>query len=325
MACVTTTSFSISINGNIHGYFKGKRGLRQGDPLSPYLFTLVMEVLSLILQQKVANNPLYRFHNRCAKDRVINVCFADDLFLFARGDIASVSTIMEVINEFQEMSGLVLSVPKSTTFLCNVSDSLKHAILSIMPFEQGQLPVQYLGVPLISTRLVYQDCKILLERMEKLFILPARIIKELEQQIRRFLWSHDSAGKIKPKASWKSICLPKAEGGLGIRRIQDVNYSLMTTHIWSILTKRDSLWVKWIYLNKLKGRSFWDVPLQAGASWGWRKLYNLEPKSGRIFGRILGMDRRQAPDSIDGAQLVHSQPLYPRVILQELVFLWMLE
>ncbi|GKF22950.1 protein LAZ1 [Tanacetum coccineum] len=54
MACVTLATFSISLNGDIHGYFKGKRGLRQGDPISPYLFTLVMEVLTLILKRRVS-------------------------------------------------------------------------------------------------------------------------------------------------------------------------------------------------------------------------------------------------------------------------------
>nr|GEU30806.1 hypothetical protein [Tanacetum cinerariifolium] len=53
MECVTTTSYSICVNGSLHGYFQGKRCLRQGDLLSPYLFTLVMEVLTLMLQRKV--------------------------------------------------------------------------------------------------------------------------------------------------------------------------------------------------------------------------------------------------------------------------------
>ncbi|GKD64284.1 protein LAZ1 [Tanacetum coccineum] len=99
MACITSTSFSISINGDIHGFFKGKHDLRQGDPLFSYLFTLVLEILTLILQ---------------------------------RGDVASAVVIMESLNEFQ------------------------HVL--------GELPVKYLGVPLISSRLLNKDCKILVEK-----------------------------------------------------------------------------------------------------------------------------------------------------------------
>ena len=50
MMCVRTTSFSVCINGKIKGFFKSGRGLRQGDPISPYLFTLVIEVLTLMLK-----------------------------------------------------------------------------------------------------------------------------------------------------------------------------------------------------------------------------------------------------------------------------------
>ncbi|GJS65584.1 hypothetical protein Tco_0680148 [Tanacetum coccineum] len=95
MDCVTTTSYPICVNGSLHGYFWGKRGLRQGDPLSPYLFTLVMEVLTLMLQRRVQESQLFTYHMYCSKLELINLCFADDLFLFAYGDVNSASIIKE--------------------------------------------------------------------------------------------------------------------------------------------------------------------------------------------------------------------------------------
>ncbi|GKC10895.1 putative reverse transcriptase domain, reverse transcriptase zinc-binding domain protein [Tanacetum coccineum] len=166
MECVTTTSFSISINGSLHGFFKGKRGLRQGDPLSPYLFTLVMEILTLMLQRGVSNANLFSYHRYCSKLKLINLCFADDLFLFSHGDTDSVKVIKEALNEFKEASGLVPSLPKSKGYFCNVLNFTKIAILQILPFEEGSLPVKYLGVPLVTSRLVFRDCKELIEKVQ---------------------------------------------------------------------------------------------------------------------------------------------------------------
>ncbi|GJX40550.1 hypothetical protein Tco_0255540 [Tanacetum coccineum] len=129
MECVTTTSFSISINGSLHGFFKGKRGLRQGDPLSPYLFTLIMEVLTLMLQRGVQNASSFTYHRYCSKLELINLCFADDLFLFAHGDVDSVKIIKDALFEFKEVSSLVPSLPKSTAYFCNVLNHTKLAIL----------------------------------------------------------------------------------------------------------------------------------------------------------------------------------------------------
>nr|GFA02675.1 hypothetical protein [Tanacetum cinerariifolium] len=81
-----------------------KRGLRQGDPISPYLFTMVMEVLTLIIKRRVRVSDTFRYHNRCEELQLVNICFADDLFIFTRGDVESTRLIMEALDEFKMSS-----------------------------------------------------------------------------------------------------------------------------------------------------------------------------------------------------------------------------
>ncbi|GKE79692.1 hypothetical protein Tco_1545812, partial [Tanacetum coccineum] len=104
MACVSSASFSICINGDVHGFIKGKQGLRQRDPLSPYLFTIVMEVLTLILKRRVSLSECFRFHHQCEELDLIIVFITDDLFIFARGDSNSVRVMMEGLDEFKSTS-----------------------------------------------------------------------------------------------------------------------------------------------------------------------------------------------------------------------------
>ncbi|GJY17397.1 uncharacterized protein Tco_0388888, partial [Tanacetum coccineum] len=210
MACVSSTTFSLCINGELHGYFKGKRGLRQGDPMSLYLFTLVMEILTLILKTK------------------------DNLILFTRGDLNSAKIIMESLQEFKEVSGLVPSIPKSTAFFCNVGSHVKASILQIMPFEA-----------------------------------------DINQLMRGFLWCHGDMKRGKAKVAWDDLCLPKHKGGLAIRHLERFNMALMTKHIWNIVVRKESMWVRWIHAYKLKSRSFWDVPIMSNVSWGWRKILQI--------------------------------------------------
>ncbi|GKA88594.1 hypothetical protein Tco_0810358 [Tanacetum coccineum] len=187
MACVTSTSFSLSLNGDIHGFFKGKRGLRQGDPLSPYLFTLVMDVLTLMLNRRVNLSGLFQYHKHCEELQIINVCFTYDLFIFARRDLDYARVIMKALKEFKTTSG------KSTM----ISD-WKNNSLSFV--ERLQL------------------CKSVLSSMQvywaSVLIIPKGIIYDIQSIIRGFLWCNDEYKRGRAKVAWDDICLPKREGGL---------------------------------------------------------------------------------------------------------------
>ncbi|GJR82366.1 hypothetical protein Tco_0153151 [Tanacetum coccineum] len=243
MECVSTTSFSISINGSLHGFFKGKRGLRQGDPLSPYLFTLVMEVFTLMLHRRVRESSSFTYHRYCSELELINLCFADDLFLFAHGDVNSATIIKEALDEFKDASGLNPSMPKSKAYFCNVLNHTKLAILLVLPFEEDRLPVKYLGVPLVSSRLIFRDCKELIDKnglLGRIFALPF-VCCGIEQIMRGFLWCQGGLSRGKAKVAWEVVCLPKKEGGLGIRRLDHFNKALMVSHIWKLLSLKESL------------------------------------------------------------------------------------
>ncbi|GKC18404.1 hypothetical protein Tco_1020554, partial [Tanacetum coccineum] len=164
------------------------------------------------------------------KLELVNLYFADDLFLFAHGDIHSATIIMEALNEFKLAS-------------------------------EGRLPVKYLGVPLISSRLIYRDCKELIEK----------------QLMRGFLWYQGSMQRSKAKVAWDVIWLPKREGGLGLRKLELFNKALMSSHIWDILMLKESLWIKWIHAYKIRDRNFWDVLFRGNMTWGWQKILQLCP------------------------------------------------
>ncbi|GJR37328.1 hypothetical protein Tco_1213012 [Tanacetum coccineum] len=252
---------------------------------------------------------------------IINLCFAYDIFMFTRGDVNSARVIMEALDEFKLTSGLVPSIPKSTTYFCNVLNNVKIAILQILPFSEGTLLCMYFGAPLISSWLLNKDCKILVEKVKNrtgdwknkslsfagmlqlcksvllsmqvywasVLLIPKGIIYDIHQLVRGFLWCNGEYKRGKFKVAWEVICLPKNEGGLRIRDLDVLNVALMTTHIWNIISHKDSLWVSWIHRYKLQGRSFWEVPIVADSAWGWRKLLQLRELVNLLFSPLANL------------------------------------
>ncbi|KAL2243059.1 UNVERIFIED_CONTAM: hypothetical protein Sindi_0423900 [Sesamum indicum] len=239
--CVTSPSFSVGLNGKPHEFFAGARGLRQGDPLSPYLFVLVMEVMHLGFLQMIEQDDRFTFHCKCEALRVFQLGFADNLLLFCRADI---DTIRERrLDRFATWSGLRLNVEKSHLIFSWSAQGLKEQMLAVLGFQEGHLPVRYLGLPLISSRLPISDCQPLLLKIDEritgweglalsyaervqiiksvlmalsvywasAFILLKGVIKDIEKRLWSFLWKGTGSSGY-TKVAWKEVCKPLAEG-----------------------------------------------------------------------------------------------------------------
>ncbi|KAL2223864.1 UNVERIFIED_CONTAM: hypothetical protein Sindi_2961400 [Sesamum indicum] len=164
--CISSPSFSVGMNGKPHGYFAGARGLRQGDPLSPYLFVLVMEALHMGMLQLIEQDMNFAFHWKCDDIRIFQLGFADDLLLFCRAKTESVRVFKSGLDRFADWSGLRLKVEKSHIIISRSAQNVREELLAVLGFQEGHLPMRYLGLPLISSRLSIADFQPLLSKID---------------------------------------------------------------------------------------------------------------------------------------------------------------
>ncbi|XP_062103584.1 uncharacterized protein LOC133814669 [Humulus lupulus] len=166
LVCLKGTSYNLLMNGRIQGSFKGEKGLRQGDPMSPLLFVLIMEYLTRLLAH-CSGKKGFGFHPMCKQLRLTNLCFADDLIIFCKGNFSSVTCIQEAFKKFCDSTGLSANKSKSHIFFGGVKEDIKVKILDLMQMEEGSFPLKYLGVHLRPTKWKASDCGLILDKLNK--------------------------------------------------------------------------------------------------------------------------------------------------------------
>ncbi|XP_062104897.1 uncharacterized protein LOC133816384 [Humulus lupulus] len=310
MICLKGTSYSILMNSRLEGRFIGKKGLRQGDPISPLLFVLVMEYFTRLLI-KYSFSKEFRFHPNCKKLKLVSLCFADDLVIFCKGTSNSFQVIKECFTAFSLASGLTANFAKSQVYFGGLAEEDSKQILSRLQFVEGSFPLKYLGIPLRPTKWKAGNCAVIIKKIHlklhtwssrhlsfvgraqlinsvllgirsfwmSIFLLPKSVIYEIDHLCRRFLWGTNDSNRNKSKmhlTAWDQVCLPKSLGGIGFKEGSKWNKVLLAKYMWAISSKQDILWVKWVDAIYLKGQNFWEYKLKTDVSWYWRKLVNLK-------------------------------------------------
>ena len=166
--CISTVKFSILINGCPFDFFGSSRGLRQGDPISPFLFDIVMEALSPMLDAATAAGQFLGFKVGNATGSLMTVShllFADDTPVFCEADSTHLTVLRGIFSRFEEMSGLKINLGKSELVPVGVVPNL-HELVEILGFRESALSLKYLGLLLGTT---FKDKTIwnpILEKME---------------------------------------------------------------------------------------------------------------------------------------------------------------
>jgi hypothetical protein len=146
--CISTSSFSILLNGSLFGHFRPTRGLRQGDPLSPFLFILGTEVIFRLLHQSLQG---FKISRRCFP--LTHLLFADDLMIFTHATSSEAGIIKECLTKYNLWSGQTVNTDKSNIlFSANTCVSTRNSILEIIPYAGTPISAKHLGLPMFFGR-----------------------------------------------------------------------------------------------------------------------------------------------------------------------------
>ncbi|XP_075074890.1 uncharacterized protein LOC142162436 [Nicotiana tabacum] len=245
-------SYSFMINGELTKPFVVAKGLRQGDPMSPFLFVIAMEYLSRLLRG-LKQVKEYKFHPRCGKLNITHINFADDLLMFARGDSSSVQDLHDCFKQFSATSRLQANLTKSAIYFGGVTQT-----------EQ----LSYAGrVKLVQTFIFGIQ-----SYWAQLFIMLAKVMKLIEAYCRSYIWSGTNTITKRPLIAWDKMCLPKSARGYNLMNLQVWNKVAITIIHWDLAQKKEKTWIRWIHTYYIKGQSILEMNIPQQASWMVRKI-----------------------------------------------------
>ena len=306
---------AILLNGKPGKTIHCRRGVRQGDPLSPLLFVLAADFLQTILnkgrEMGILSLPIPIEYS---SDFPI-LRYADDTLIFLEGDAKQLFFLKGLLNSYADSVGLKINFSKTSLSPINIPQDKAIHLAKTFGCSTGSLPFTYLGLPLGASKPKVEDFLPLVQKCERrlvgtsLFLSQAgrlqlvnsvltslplfclstfsmhdTIIKQIDKYRKHCLWrGSDISERCHAKTAWPLVCLPKDSGGLGVLNLKTQNEALLLKNFHKFFNKLDIPWVSLIW-KKYYPEGKVPSHIKKGSFW-WRNLLKLLSKF-KSFARV---------------------------------------
>ncbi|KAJ0548185.1 putative RNA-directed DNA polymerase [Helianthus annuus] len=274
--CLNSGRGSVLVNGSPTDEFPFKRGLRQGDPLSPFLFILAMEVVNMLMNRAVEVG-LFRGIKLPNNGPIIShLCYADDVLFIGEWSEQNVTSLNRFLTCLHLISGLQVNYHKCHLFGVGVDEAEIIRMAGILKCKVGSFPFIYLGIPIGANMKRVKFWQPVIEKFNRklsswkaknlsmagrvtlakavlgslpsyylsLFPAPKAIIKKLEGLRRDFIWGYTGRRNKVRWIQWKKMIKPMNSGGIGIGSIKDFNIAMLSKWWWRFKNNPTQLWAE---------------------------------------------------------------------------------
>ena len=305
MACLKSVSYAILFNGEPHGLITPSRGIRQGDPLSPYLFLLCVEGLSCLLRKAELDNLFHGISVCRGGPRITHLLFVEDSLIFCEASVLECERLGTLLDLYEDASRQQVNRQKITLFFSkNTPSPIRIEVKQFWGVSSSSQFAKYLGLLASIGRNKGQTFKRVKDRLIRrlegwnerflskagrevlikavvqaisaysmsVFMLPRGWCDEINALVAKYWWGLQGSSWKIHWCQWSSLCQPKEAGGLGFQDLMAFNKALLAKQGWRLLSNTHSLFFRTFKSKYFPKSSFLLAQLGSNPSFVWRSF-----------------------------------------------------
>ncbi|XP_060965673.1 uncharacterized protein LOC115711034 [Cannabis sativa] len=309
LGCVNSVRYHVINNGQKMGPIIPTRGIRQGCPLSPYLFIVCAEGLSSLIKHFEAQKHITGCKVARSAPPISHLLFADDSYVYCQASEEEANHVLTLLQLFERASGQKVNLNKSSAFFSsNTRADIRSRICGMMQVQEAGADSMYLGLPSTVGRNKNAVLGFLKEKMKKrisswegkflsragkevliksvvqslpsyamnVFLFPIGTCNELERMMASFWWKSKRAnnnGSGIVWMNWEKMTRSKAAGGMGFRNLRDFNLAMLGKQGWRLLFRHDSLVSKVFKARYYPQGDYLSAELGSNPSFIWSSIF----------------------------------------------------